>query len=247
MFKMSKNKESQRLKDKLYLIVFPIIFSILVLLGSVLAAYPYINEFVEMSTPYFQDNDVEIPADCYDIFVPEEDSKMEEISKPEEEKILKDTRPIEQKMIPLSSVTYPYFGQRMGEVIIEDCGIYTTLYFGDGNYELNNGVGMYTGGFIPGYGRTVMIAGHNNMAFNGFKYAQKGQKVTIRTYYGTYTYEITDIQVKLSTDSSAYDFGLNYENLIMYTCYPFDELNLTPYRCFVYAKLISGPVIDKNN
>nr|WP_298644384.1 hypothetical protein [uncultured Ruminococcus sp.] len=36
-----------------------------------------------------------------------------------------------------------------------------------------------------------------------------------------------------------------YENLIMYTCYPFDELGLTSKRFFVYAKLVSGTQIDK--
>lgn len=243
---MIKRKKKHDLKDTLCFIIFPVIFSVLILSVSAVILYPYGNEFIEMSKSYFTDNDINISADCYDIFVPKEESSIEEEIKPEEKNI-PDVKPIEQNRIPLSSLTYPYYGQRMGELIIDDCQIYTSLYFGDGNYQLNNGVGMYSGGYIPGYGKTVMIAGHNNTSFNGFKYAQKGQKVTIRTYYGTYTYEITDIQVKQSTDSSAYDFSRNYENLIMYTCYPFDELNLTPYRCFVYAKLISGPIIDKNN
>ncbi len=241
---MKENQSSKRLEGGMNFIILPVIFSVLIILFCVAVGYPYVSEFVEMSKPYLTDNSIDISSDCYDIFVPA-DNRDEE-SKPED-KTVKDTKPMEQKRIPLSSLTYPYFGQRMGEVIIEDCQIYTSLYFGDGNYELNNGVGMYTGGYIPGYGKTVMIAGHNNTAFNGFKYAQKGQKVIIRTYYGTYTYEITDIQVKQSTDSSAYDFSVDRENLIMYTCYPFNELNLTPYRCFVYAKFISGPIIDKND
>ena len=233
---MKKGRSSKHLADGLNFIILPVVFCVLILFLSLGALYPCFNS-----------EDISIDPDCHDIFVPVEESSAVKEESVHEEKTVLDIKPKEQKNIPLSSVTYPYYGQRLGEVIIEDCQIYTALYFGDGNYELNNGVGMYSGGYIPGYGKTVMIAGHNNTAFNGFKYAQKGQKVIIRTYYGTYTYEITDIQVKQSTDSSAYDFSLNYENLIMYTCYPFDELNLTPYRCFVYAKLISGPVIDKNN
>ena len=31
-------------------------------------------------------------------------------------------------------------------------------------------------------------------------------------------------QVKKATDASAYDLSADYENLILYTCYPFDEL-----------------------
>ncbi len=239
---MDENQSSNRLISGMNFIILPVIFCILILAISAALVYPYANEFAEMSKTYFTDRDIDIPSDCYDIFVPADgDSEEPEV------KSVMDSKPQEQRTIPLSSISYPYYGQRLGELIVEDCQIYASLYFGDGNNELNNGVGMYTGGYIPGYGKTVMIAGHNNTDFNGFKYAKKGQKVIIRTYYGTYTYEITDIQVKTSTDSSAYDFSLNYENLIMYTCYPFDELNLTPYRCFVYAKFVSGPVIDKND
>lgn len=50
---------------------------------------------------------------------------------------------------------------------------------------------------------------------------------------------------KKATDRTAYDLSADYENLIMYTCYPFDALGLTPQRYFVYAKLVSGTPIDK--
>ena len=41
------------------------------------------------------------------------------------------------------------------------------------------------------------------------------------------------------------DHVLLHENLILYTCYPFDALGFTPNRYFVYAKYVSGPVLDK--
>ena len=34
------------------------------------------------------------------------------------------------------------------------------------------------------------------------------------------------------------------ENLILYTCYPFDALGFTPNRYFVYASYTSGPELD---
>ena len=107
------------------------------------------------------------------------------------------------------------------------------------------GVGIYAGSFVPGYGGTILVAGHNNTYFNGLKNAQVGQRVEIKTSYGNYVYEITDTAVKSANDSSAYDLSADYENLIMYTCYPFDELGLTSKRFFVYAKLVSGTQIDK--
>ena len=107
---------------------------------------------------------------------------------------------------------------------------------------MRNGVGIYAGSFVPGYGGTILVAGHNNTYFNGLKNAQVGQRVEIKT---NYVYEITDTAVKSANDSSAYDLSADYENLIMYTCYPFDELGLTSKRFFVYAKLVSGTQIDK--
>ena len=60
-----------------------------------------------------------------------------------------------------------------------------------------------------------------------------------------YTYEVTDTKILDYQDSTAYDFTRQDENLILYTCYPFDALGFTPNRYFVYAKYISGPVIDR--
>lgn len=134
------------------------------------------------------------------------------------------------KKLPISEIQYPKTGEQFGELIIEDCSIDNNLFFGDGNVALRNGVGIYNGSFIPGYGKTILVAGHNNTYFNGLKNAKAGQTVTIKTSYGNYTYEITDTAVKKATDTSAYDLNANEENLIMYTCYPFDELGLTDQR-----------------
>lgn len=143
------------------------------------------------------------------------------------------------------SVQYPNYGNLFGELIINDCNVDANLFFGDNDVALRNGVGIYAGSFVPGYGGTILVAGHNNTYFNGLKNAAVGQKVEIKTSYGNYIYEITDTAVKKATDRTAYDLSADYENLIMYTCYPFDALGLTPQRYFVYAKLVSGTPIDK--
>ena len=147
------------------------------------------------------------------------------------------------KEVSAKEVEYPRYGEMFGELIIDDCGIDASLFMGDGDIALRNGVGIYYGSLVPGYGGTIMVAGHNNTYFNGLRNAKKGQIVKIKTSYGNYTYKIIDIAVKNATDHTAYDLTSKTENLVMYTCYPFDELGLTPKRCFVYAKFVSGPVI----
>ena len=98
----------------------------------------------------------------------------------------------------------------------------------------------------PG-GKTILLAGHNNTFFNDLQHAEAGATVTITTHYGVYTYEITGTEILDYQDETAYDFTRTDENLILYTCYPFDALGFTPNRFFVYAKYVSGPVLDANS
>lgn len=152
--------------------------------------------------------------------------------------------------IPLSSITFPEKGDRYATVTVSGTNVDAPVYYGDTNKILNLGVGTYAdngGAGIPGQGKTILLAGHNNTFFNDLQHAEVGATVTITTHYGVYTYEITDTQIKDYQDETAYDFSRTDENLIMYTCYPFDALGFTPNRFFVYAKYISGPVLDKNS
>lgn len=217
-------------------IILPIIFSAIILISCYIYISMAASTLIGMSSLFFSDRKVDFSEGYNNIFVPVAENSF-----------TGETEDPKQETVPISSITYPKVGEQFGELIIEDCQINDKLFFGDGNVELRNGVGIYNGSFIPGYGRTILVAGHNNTYFNGLKYAEKGQKVKIRTSYGNYTYEITDVQIKLASDTSAYDLAADYENLIMYTCYPFDELGLTPYRCFVYGKLVAGPIIDKKS
>ena len=96
-------------------------------------------------------------------------------------------------------------------------------------------------------GKTILLAGHNNTFFNDLQHAEAGATVTITTHYGVYIYEVTGTEILDYQDETAYDFTRTDENLILYTCYPFDALGFTPNRFFVYAKYVSGPVLDANS
>ena len=233
---MHKHHSSHRTINGKNFIILPIIFCVVILGMCTAVVYPSYYGLLSFSSLFFSGSGYSSNGNYDNIFVP--------VAEDEDE--YDPDKPQTQKTVPISSIQYPMYGDLFGELIIDDCQIKNQLFFGDGDVQLNNGVGVYSGSFIPGYGKTIIVAGHNNTYFNGLKYAKAGQKVKIRTSYGNYTYEITDVQVKLNTDKTAYDLLADHENLIMYTCYPFDELGLTPYRCFVYAKPVSGPVIDKN-
>ena len=150
----------------------------------------------------------------------------------------------QQQFVKLSEIEFPQYGMKFGQLSISSASIQADLYFGDDSDELKNGVGLYNGSSIPGYGKTVLVAGHNHTYFHTLGQVQIGDQITIETNYGTFFYKVTNTQVKDATDGSAYDLSSKTENLVLYTCYPFDCLGLTPERYYVYADYLSGPQID---
>ena len=149
--------------------------------------------------------------------------------------------------VPSSLITYPKVKTRYAEISIlaDNCEYTIPLYFGDNKSILRRGAGHYVGSHFPGESSTVLVSGHNNTYFNCLQYIKVGDIITLTTNYGVYKYEVTETAVKKNSDKSAYDLSADFENLILYTCYPFDRIGLTPDRYFVYTKLLSGPKILK--
>ena len=128
--------------------------------------------------------------------------------------------------VPFSQLVYPSKGDQYGQITIEGTSVDAPLYYGDSTRELNRGVATY--------------------ADNGLQDVQEGSLIHIDTHYGSYVYRVTEMKVADYQDATTYDFTRTDENLILYTCYPFDALGFTPQRYFVYAEYVSGPMIDKS-
>ena len=230
-----RHKHNMKLGGKSFLIL-PIIFCfgiLLIVLGAVSAT---LGSVWSAAGIVFSDYEKNYSTEYNNIFVPvKEDESVDTVTG-------KDGKPA----IKADTVVYPGYGVRFGEISIPDCKVKCPLFMGDDDISLKNGAGVYYGSFIPGYGGTILIAGHNNTFFNGLKNAKAGQEITIRTSYGNYKYKISKTEIKDSLDTSAYDLSADYENLVLYTCYPFDEVGLTSKRLFVYADLTDGIQIEKN-
>ncbi|MBO7217406.1 MAG: class D sortase, partial [Clostridia bacterium] len=89
---------------------------------------------------------------------------------------------------------------------------------------------------------TILASAHNNTYFNCLQYVKVGDEIKIETTYGDYLYEVYLTEIK-STKDPMYDLAASEETLILYTCYPFTELGITPLRYFVLARLVSGPKV----
>ena len=136
----------------------------------------------------------------------------------------------------------PKSGSKYGKLWIETAKINAPLYYGDSKSELAKGIGTFEGAYLPGQGRTILICSHNMGYCKGLGDALIGDQIHIETTYGNYVYTIVDTKIANANDESAYDLKKKEENVILYTCYPFNAYQ-TPTRYFVYAKYISGPKI----
>lgn len=184
--------------------------------------FPTISDAVSIGNMFFSDKQVDYSSSYENIFVPTTNTS---------------------NTINASGIDFPKIGKQFGELKIDGRNVDSKLFFGDGKVPLRNGVGVYAGSFIPGYGKTILVAGHNNTYFNGLKNVKKGDIVKINTSYGNYKYKVTGTKLYNASSKKSYDLSAKKENLILYTCYPFDQLGLTEKRFFVYAEKISGPKI----
>ncbi len=149
--------------------------------------------------------------------------------------------------INIDDIDLPVQGDRYATINIDAIELEAPVYYGDSVKELNKGVGTYLGCYLPGQGRTILMCAHNNSYFKGLNNISEGDHINISTNYGKYVYTVIGFKVADKNDTSAYDLTRKRDNLILYTCYPFDTLGLTRMRYFVYADYTSGPRIKYQN
>ena len=173
-----KIRHGHKSKNGKSFIILPIIFCLITYLVLYLAFVPSFSPVISAVGMFFSDNEKDYSTEYDNIFVPvSENSTVPTVTK-------KDSNGQEKTYVKNDSVQYPNYGNLFGELIINDCNVDANLFFGDNDVALRNGVGIYAGSFVPGYGGTILVAGHNNTYFNGLKNAAVGQKVEINTSYG---------------------------------------------------------------
>ena len=204
------------------LIIAPLLCFVAVCAALLVVLAPTIKDAFSIGTMFISDKQMDYSGDYEDIFIPTDKNG--------------DT-------VNAEDVEFPTINKQFGELAVESCDVQAKLFFGDGKIPLKNGVGIYAGSFVPGYGKTILVAGHNNTYFNGLKNIKKGDVVSVRTSWGNYEYKVKETKVLDAQDKKAIDLNADKETLVMYTCYPFDEIGLTSKRFFVYADKISGPEI----
>lgn len=150
---------------------------------------------------------------------------------------------VTEKTVDASKVKIPDQGTKYGEIVCEAVGLQADLYFGESEEILKHGAGQSPRSLQPGFGYPTLISGHNNTEFDKLENIAVGDIITIHTSYGSYEYEVSGTEIMephLFDDSQLVEENAR---LIVYTCYPFNNLGYIYRRFFVYAEQISGPRI----
>lgn len=133
----------------------------------------------------------------------------------------------------------PSIGEGFGTLEIPDLNLKETIYHGDSDRELKNGVGHFTGSTLPGENGNVIISAHKHTYFKAIENIKVGAEVIITTDYGTFEYRVSEIKIVDKNDNQELRV-LNYERLTMYTCYPFTVLNNDGDRMIVICDLVKS-------
>lgn len=136
-------------------------------------------------------------------------------------------------------------GQSYGWISSEDFSLDAYIYYRDDEKTLDQGVGQYTDSGLPGYGKTILLCGHDTTFFKGLADVKIGDTVNIRTQYGDFSYRVTETNITTADDALAARLDEKGEQLVMYTCYPFGQTDQArEQRYFVYCEKISGPKVQ---
>ena len=154
----------------------------------------------------------------------------------------------QDETLPIESITFPKTGEKYAHITIPGTGVECDVYYGDSNPVLKKGPGQYEWSKLPGFGSTTLVAAHVTTHFRGLQYVNIGDTIYYTTSYGAYEYKVTDIMVvKANEAKAAYDLRADYDNLVLYTCYPFYSVAFRSQRFFVCAELVSGPRVNIYN
>lgn len=133
---------------------------------------------------------------------------------------------------------YPEYGTKYANIKIPKIDVDLPVYYGDSLDVLKKGVGHSSGSYFPGEGGSIIYMGHNSKKmFRRFSELQKGNEIEVTTNYGDFKYKIYDMQLIKETDVDKLPIQKDKEILMVYTCYPFNNIGYATQRYVVYAEL----------
>ena len=134
---------------------------------------------------------------------------------------------------PAPHLTYAK-GSAIGRLEIPRLGLSVVVLEGSDQGTLRLGVGRVRNSSLPGEPGNVVLAGHRDTFFRSLRLIRAGDRISVRTAAGTFSYTVdwtkvvkpTDVSVIMPTPAPA---------LTLITCYPFYYIGSAPERFIVRA------------
>ncbi len=146
--------------------------------------------------------------------------------------------------IDSSDIHIPRAGEQYAWMSCGRIGLSAPVYWYDSYEILRYGVGQSLGSFLPGFGRLILLSGHNTTFFNCLQYIRVGDVINYYTNYCDYQYEVYDVQIL--DENVLGKWVTNHmleenETLVFYCCYPFTyQATRKTDRLTVFARRIKG-------
>lgn len=136
-------------------------------------------------------------------------------------------------------VNYPTYGSKYATMKIDSINLELPVYYGANYTILKSGIAHDESSFFPGEGGSIIMAGHNFKTFlANLPKADIGDLITLDTTYGTFNYKIYDTKIVNETDVDEVPLQKEKEILMLYTCWPINNVGHASQRYVVYANLV---------
>lgn len=136
-------------------------------------------------------------------------------------------------------VNYPTYGSKYATLKIDSIGVDLPIYYGANYTILKSGIAHDDRSYFPGEGGSVILAGHNFKSFlANLPKAEIGDEIVLETTYGNFKYVINNTKIVHETDVDEVPVQKDEEILMIYTCYPINNIGHASERYVVYANLM---------
>ncbi len=138
-----------------------------------------------------------------------------------------------------NTIRYPSieYGDTIGKLTFLDTEL--PIITGVEDSLLDEGVLHYGPTPLPGTNGNSILLGHRDSTFKNLKKLELGQHFIIETKYNQFEFQIFDIKILKSDDTSVFD-SYDFPTVSMETCYPFNYIGSAPKRYIVVGKLIQS-------
>ena len=136
-------------------------------------------------------------------------------------------------------VNYPTYGSKYATLKIDSIAINLPVYYGANYSILKSGIAHDNSSYFPGEGGSVVMAGHNFKSFlANLPKAEIGDEILLDTTYGIFKYEIYETKIIDETATEEVPIQKEKEILMLYTCWPINNIGHATPRYVVYANLV---------